>query len=307
MTRLPPLSALRAFDAVARLGSLTRAAETLHLTHGAISHQIKSLEGELGAALLERVGRGVRLTSHGERFAVHVRAALDRLAAGVQEVRAHAHTRRLRVSVVPSFAARWLLPRMARFIAAHPAIDLEVSATHVLVDFQRDEVDVGIRHGMGDWPGVVAEPLFGETWFPVCSPRLARGRLPRRPADLARYVLLRGEGEPWQRWFAAAGLDWPEPTRGPLFNDSAHMMQAAAEGHGIALARESLLGNDLATGALVRLFDIAVPAPMRFFLVHAPGTANAPKVEAFRAWLQAELAADPMLAGRTSTPRRARA
>jgi LysR family glycine cleavage system transcriptional activator len=161
-----------------------------------------------------------------------------------------------------------------------------------MVDFAREDVDFGIRHGAGSWPDVIVEHLFDETYFPVCSPRLARGRLPARPSDLSRYVLLRGEGEPWEPWFRAAGLDWPEPTRGPAFNDSSHMMQAAAEGQGIALARESLLGNDLLSGALVRLFDVSVPAPRRFFLVYPPRLAHAAKLDVFRNWLLAELAAD---------------
>ena len=235
MSRLPAMQALRAFDAAARLSSLSRAAESLHLTHGAISHQIKALEAELGVALVERAGRGIRLTEEGERFAARVREALDRLAEAVRDVTDKSNPRRIRVSVVPSFAARWLLPRIGRFIAAHPDIDLDVRATLVLVDFQRDDVDFAVRHGRGDWPGVVAEPMFEETYFPVCSPRLAGGRLPARPADLAHHVLLRGEGEPWTPWFRAAGLDWPEPTRGAMFNDSSHMVQAAAEGQGIAI------------------------------------------------------------------------
>jgi LysR family glycine cleavage system transcriptional activator len=297
------MQALRAFDAVAELGSLTRAASALHLTHGAISHQIRTLEAELGVELLERVGRGVRLTTAGERFAAQLRDALDRLAAAVRDVTERTNPRRIRVSVVPSFAARWLLPRMGRFIAAHPDIDLDVSATLNVVDFQREDVDFGVRHGLGPWPGVIAEPLFEETYFPACSPRLARGRLPRRPADLARYVLLRGEGELWEPWFRAAGLDWPEPTRGPMFNDSSHMVQAAAEGQGIALARPSLLGNDLASGALVRLFDIEVPAPRRFFLVYPPRLAKSPKLVVFRDWLFAELAADRAISRRLTAQR----
>ena len=304
MSRLPAMQALRAFDAAARLSSLSRAAESLHLTHGAISHQIKALEAELGVALVERAGRGIRLTEEGERFAARVREALDRLAEAVRDVTDKSNPRRIRVSVVPSFAARWLLPRIGRFIAAHPDIDLDVRATLVLVDFQRDDVDFAVRHGRGDWPGVVAEPMFEETYFPVCSPRLAGGRLPARPADLAHHVLLRGEGEPWTPWFRAAGLDWPEPTRGAMFNDSSHMVQAAAEGQGIALARESLLGNDLRTGALVRLFDISIPAPRRFFFVYPRRMAQAPKLALFRTWLFAELAADRTLAiGGTSSVR----
>jgi LysR family glycine cleavage system transcriptional activator len=290
--RLPAMQALKAFEAAARLGSLSRAGDELHLTHGAISHQIKALESELGVRLVARAGRGVRLTEDGERFAARVRDALERLSDAVRDLVEQCNPHRIRVTVVPSFAARWLLPRIGRFIAKHPDIDLDVRATAAMVDFQRDDVDFGIRHGSGQWPGVIAEHLFDETFFPVCSPRLARGKLPARPADLARYVLLRGEGEPWEPWFRAAGLDWPEPSRGPTFNDSSHLIQAAAEGQGIALARESLLGNDLKTGALVRLFDVSIPSPRRFFFVYPHRLAQAPKLTIFREWLLAEMNAD---------------
>jgi LysR family transcriptional regulator, glycine cleavage system transcriptional activator len=305
--RLPHMQALRAFEAAARLASLTRAAAELHVTHGAISHQIKALEEDLGVELMARAGRGVRVTDVGERFAVRVREALERLADAVRETSASADARRIRVTVVPSFAARWLLPRIGRFVAAHPDVDLDVRAATAIVDFDREDVDFGIRHGLGEWPGVVAEHLFDETYFPVCSPRIANGRLPARPADLKRHVLLRGEGEPWVPWFRAAGLDWPEPGRGPSFSDSSHVVQAAAEGQGIALARESLLGNDLRTGALVRLFDVSVPSPRRFFLVYPPRLSHSGKLAMFRGWLTSELARDDALrAPRRGAPGRAR-
>ena len=290
--RLPPMQALRAFEATARERSLTRAAESLHLTHGAISHQIKALEADLGVRLVERAGRGIRLTDEGERLAGRVRASLAELAAAVREVVDRANPRQLRVSVMPSFAARWLLPRIGSFLAAHPDIDLDVRANNALVDFEREDVDVAIRLGGGDYPGLNTEHLMDEIYFPVCSPKIAGGRLPARPADLSRYLLLRSEREFWQPWFAAAGLDWPEPTRGPMFNDTAHMMQAAIEGQGIALARSSLIGNDLANGVLVRLFDITVPSPHRYFLVYPPRLADSPKLARFRAWLKSEIAGD---------------
>jgi LysR family glycine cleavage system transcriptional activator len=290
--RLPPMQALRAFEAAASARSLTRAAQSLNVTHGAISHQIKALERDLGVALVARAGRGIRLTDEGERFASRVRAAFGELAAAMNEIAARANPRQLRVSVVPSFAARWLLPRIGRFVALHPDVDLDVRATVSNVDFRHDDADMAIRHGLGTWPGVSAEHLLDDTFFPVCSPRLANGRLPVRPPDLAKYPLLRADDEPWKPWFEAAGLDWPEPARGPIFNDSSHMIQAAAEGQGIALARRSLLGNDLVNGVLVRLFDVEVPAPKRFYLVYPPRTANSPKLALFRQWLHDEIAAD---------------
>jgi len=289
--RLPPMQALRAFEATARSRSLTRAAETLHVTHGAISHQIKSLEADLGVRLVERAGRGVRLTEEGERFAARVRTAFAELMAGVEELAQRANPRQLRVSIAPSLAARWLLPRIGRFNAQHPDIDLVVSASMALADFQRDEVDVGIRYGFGRWEGVHAEHLFDDAFFPVCSPRIAGG-VPKRPADLARYTLLRADGEPWKPWFEAAGLDWPEPARGPFFSDSAMLMQAAAEGQGIALGRRSLMGSDERNGVLVRPFATEMPGPRQIYLVYPPRLADSPKVAIFRAWLKAEIAAD---------------
>jgi LysR family transcriptional regulator, glycine cleavage system transcriptional activator len=296
--RLPPMQALRAFEAAARTRSLTRAAESLHLTHGAISHQIKSLEADFGVRLVEREGRGIRLTDEGERFATRVRAVLSDLGDAVREVTERANPRQLRVSVIPSFAARWLLPRIGKFFAQHPEIDLDVIANNALADFKRDDVDVAIRHGLGDWPGVVSEHVLDDTSFPVCSPRLANGRLPARPADLSRYTLLRSEGESWKSWFEAAGLDWPEPTRGPMFSDSSHTMQAAIDGQGIALARSSLLGNDVHNGVLVRLFDIVVSLPRKYFLVYPPRLVDSPKLAPFRQWLFDEVAAE----GRDPSP-----
>jgi LysR family glycine cleavage system transcriptional activator len=288
--RLPPMQALRAFEAAARAGSLTKAAQALNLTHGAISHQIKSLESDLGVRLVERAGRGIRLTDEGERFASRVRAAFAELAAAVNETTARANPRQLRVSVVPSFAARWLLPRIGRFLAAYPDVDLDIRANMANVDFARDDADVAVRYGFGDWPGVHIEHLLDDAFFPVCSPRIAGGHLPACPADLARYTLLRANDELWKPWFEAAGLDWPEPARGPIFNDSGYLMQAAAEGQGIALARTTLLGNDVRNGVLMRLFDIEVPAPRKHYLVYPPRMANSPKLALFREWLHDEIA-----------------
>lgn len=286
------MQALRAFEAAARTRSLTRAAESLHLTHGAISHQIKSLEADFGVRLVERAGRGIRLTEEGERFASRVRAVLSDLGDAVREVTEHANPRQLRVSVMPSFAARWLLPRIGRFLAAHPDIDLDVGASAALADFRRDDVDAAIRYGSGNYPGAVAEHLMDDVYFPVCSPRLAGGRLPARPAELAQHTLLRSEREFWQPWFAAAGLDWPEPTRGPMFNDASLVLQAAVEGQGVALARSSLIGNDLTNGVLVRPFQITVPSPHKYFLVYPPRLTNSPKLAPFRQWLLDEIDAE---------------
>ena len=215
----------------------------------------------------------------------------------------------MRVSVVPSFAARWLLPRIGRFLAAYPDVDLDVRSNMSNVDFQRDDADVAIRYGYGEWPGVTAEHLLDDGFFPVCSPRLAPDA--RRSARrISRdFTLLRADDEPWKPWFEAAGLDWPEPARGPIFNDSSHMLQAAAEGQGVALARHSLLGNDVRNGVLVRLFDVEAPAPRKFWLVYPPRMADSAKLALFRQWLRDEIESDRReatkpsgKAGRTTAP-----
>jgi LysR family glycine cleavage system transcriptional activator len=293
--RIPAMQALRALEAVARTGSLTKAAVGLHLTHGAVSHQLKSLEAELGVQLIERAGRGVRLTDEGARFAGRVRGALAELSEAVREMTEHNNPRQWRVSVMPSFAARWLLPRIGRFLDEHCAIDSGRRSSTALVEFQRDDVDVGVRYGGCHYPGVVAEHLMDDVYYPVCSPKIAGG-LPRRPTDLSRYLLLRSEGDFWLPWFRAAGLDWPEPTRGPIFSDTSNTIQAAVERHGVALARSSLIGNDLVNGVLVRLFDVAVPSDAHYFLVYPPRLADSPKFALFRAWLREEIAGDPNIA-----------
>src|SRR6478752_4983852 len=190
---IPPMQALRAFEAAARRQSLSRAAEALSLTHGAISHQIKALEAALNVRLIERAGRGIRLTEEGERLAARLRGALAEIEDALREASQRSNPRQLRVSVTPSFAARWLLPRLGRFIAQHKDIDVDVRSNMALVDFRRDDADVAIRHGLGNWPDVKAEYLMSDTFFPVCSPRLAAR--PTRPQDLARFTLLRRDVE----------------------------------------------------------------------------------------------------------------
>lgn len=297
------MQALRAFEAVARTGSLTKAAEGLHLTHGAISHQLKGLEDDLGVRLTERAGRGIRLTDEGARFATRVRVALSELAEAVREVTEHSNPRQFRVSVMPSFAARWLLPRIGRFFAAHRDIDLDVRATPMLVDFRRDDADAAIRYGTGDYSGVVSEHLMDDVYFPVCSRKL-EGGLPKRPSDLSRYFLLRSDAQVWQKWFRAAGLDWPEPTRGPIFNDDSYLLQAAIEGQGIALARSSLIGNDIVNGVLVRPFDIEVASSWRYYLVYPSSLAQSPKLAVFRQWLRDEIKRDPNVPGARTQKRK---
>jgi len=289
---LPPLSALRAFEAAARHLNFTRAAEELHLTHGAISHQMKSLEASVGVALFRREGKKLLLTDAGQRFASRLRDLLGDLRAAVAEVGKRRDQQELTISVLPSFASLWLIPRLARFHAAHPEIDVNIRATQALAEFGPDGVDLAIRMGAGGWPGLVAEKLFDEEVFPVASPRLNGGALPKRPEALAREVLLRSERQPWTPWFRAMGLDWPEPGRGPIYSDETLLVQAAAEGIGVALARGALVAADLATGRLVRLFPRRVPSRTAYYLVYPRAAGELARVRAFRDWIQGEAKSD---------------
>lgn len=288
--RLPPLSSLRPFEAAARLESFSRAAEELHITHGAVSHQVRALEEHLGALLFTRHGKRVTLTAAGRGFAERVRAALDEIAVASEMVRPARRDNRLTVSVLPSFASRWLMPRLIRFMEANPKIEVNVHASVALADFVRDEIDVAIRFGVGPWAGLACEKFLEDEYFPVASPKMNRGKLPKAPKDLLGVRLMREDRDYWQRWFEIAGVPLDQPLEGPLFNDSTYSLQAAARGEGVALARRSIIGEDLERGTLKRLFDIAVPCRESYWFVSPRETANSARVRAFRDWVKGELA-----------------
>jgi LysR family glycine cleavage system transcriptional activator len=288
--RLPPLATLRPFEAAARLESFTRAAEELHLTHGAVSHQVRALEAHLGTPLFARHGKRVALTAAGRAFAERVRDALNDIAQAADSLRTR-REERLTVSVLPSFASRWLMPRLIRFMDANPELEVNVTASNALADFAADEVDVAIRFGVGPWPALVCEKFLEDEYFPVASPRFQRGKLPRTPRELTALRIIQEDRDYWCEWFAAAGVDVQHvrAARGPIFNDSTYSLQAAARGEGIALARRSIAAEDLERGTLKRLFDVAVVSRERYWFVSPKETAEAPKVKAFREWVKQEL------------------
>lgn len=290
LRRLPNLAALRAFEAAARHENFSRAAEEIHVTHGAISHQVRALEEELGVALFARHGKRIAITPEGERFAATLRRALGDIAAAADALRADGKQQRLTITALPSFAGRWLSPRLGRFIEQHPELEVMLQSSNHLTDFVRESVDVGIRFGKGHYAGLVSEKLMDDYYYPVASPRFNDGKLPKSPATLARGMLLRCEGEPWTPWFHAAGLDLPEPTGGLVFQDSSMLVRAAAEGHGIALARHAIAMTELASGELVRLFDTAIQCPHSYYVVCPPDALQKPQVRAFRQWLFDEAA-----------------
>lgn len=287
--RLPNLAALRAFEAAARHGNFSRAAEEIHVTHGAISHQVRALEDELGVQLFARHGKRIAITPEGERFAVTLRKALTEIAAAAAALQADGKQSRLTVTALPSFAARWLSPRLGHFIEQHPDLEVMLQSSNHLTDFVRESVDIGIRFGRGKYPGLSVEKIMDDYYYPVASPSFNGGKLPRTPQKLAKHGLLRCEMEPWTPWFRAAGLDLPEPTGGLVFQDSSMLVRAAVEGHGIALARHAIAASDVESGALVRLSDISVRCAESYYLVCPPEALKKPQVQAFRKWLLAEV------------------
>jgi len=296
--RLPSLNALRAFEAAARNLSFTRAAHELNVTQAAVSHQVKALEARLGVALFRRLNRALMLTEDGQAYLPPVRDAFDAIAEATRRLEARRTGGVVTVSTMDSFAAAWLVPRLGRFRAAHPDVDVRITISDRLVDFARDDVDLGIRYGRGHYPGLRVVRLLTEDIFPVCSPALLRGDNPlRSPADLQHHTLLHDDmREDWRMWLMAAGVAGVDPTRGPAFSHSHLVFQAAADGQGVALGRGALVAQDLAAGRLVKPFDISLAADFAYYVVTSETAAAQPKIAAFRDWLLEEARRDPAAA-----------
>ncbi len=265
--RLPPLGTLRAFEAAARHVSFSRAAAELNVTQAAISHQVKQLEAWLGAPLFRRLTRSLRLTDEGQALLPAVGQALDRLAQAVDKVSAGGVAGTLTVSALTTFVLNWLVPRLPRFQAAHPELDVRLSTTRALVDFGRDEVDVAVRYGTGRWAGLRADKLFDDILTPLCGPAF-KDRL-RAPADLVGVPLLQsGDTNPeWVLWLAAAGVAHPNPERGPTFDSTRIAVDAAIDGLGVAIGGARLFADALAQGRLFQPFALAVPSGRAYWLV----------------------------------------
>tara|TARA_R110002110_G_scaffold129162_3_gene309250 strand:- start:1926 stop:2837 length:912 start_codon:yes stop_codon:yes gene_type:complete len=286
---LPPLNTLRVFEAAARHLSFTRAAEELNVTQAAVSHQIKALEERLGITLFKRMNRALMLTDAGQAYYPSIREAIDAIRQATERLYELESTGTLTVTMLASFAAKWLVPRLGRFRARCPDIDVLLSTSSKLIDFQRDDVDIGIRYGGGDWPNVLSEKLFTEDLFPVCSPALLDGPIPlREPADLARHMLLQDAGMDWRTWLIAAGIGDIELHFGTSFIDSSLALQAAMAGQGVALGRMALVADDLAAGRLVRPFQISLPSHFAYYIVWSVHTGESPKIRAFADWLKDE-------------------
>ncbi|MCZ0734368.1 transcriptional regulator GcvA [Phreatobacter sp. AB_2022a] len=302
MTRrhLPPLNALRAFEAAARHLNFEKAGDEIAVTASAVGQQIKTLETWLQRPLFVRLpSKGVALTAAGERYAFAVTQVLDQLnEATLRALRPDAGNI-LTVATVPSLAASWLIPRLGRFKARHPALDVRVSVSHGLTDFAREDVDVAIRLGGGVYPGLRSDLLMRESFFPVCSAALVNDpvRPLREPADLAHHTLIQEpqEGMPdhitWPRWLERVGVKGVDGSRGPQFSHTFLSLQAAASGQGVALATSVLIGDYLDAGRLVRPFPHEVPGPYQYYVVCPEAAAERTAIVAFRDWLMEEAAA----------------
>ena len=294
LRHLPPLSTLRAFDAAASHGSFSKAADDLFLTHGAVSRAVKTLEEFLGVKLFERMHRKIVLTRAGEIYAEEVRYALNHLRTGAIRIAAESETGVLSVSTMDSFAAKWLLPRLQNFRNAHPEIELRLSVSDGLTDFISDGIDIAIRYGSGGYDGVDYELLMVEDMFPVCSPHLVSGEKPLvTPEDLRHHALIHDDMRvDWRAWLTAAGISDLEFDKGPSYNLSSYVVQAAIAGEGVALGRGALVADDLASGRLVQPFVLSLPAPFSYYVVYPRKALERPKVKAFRDWLFAQVLPD---------------
>jgi LysR family glycine cleavage system transcriptional activator len=292
--RLPPLNALKAFEAAARHESFTRAAAELFVTQGAVSHQVKALEADLGIKLFNRERQRLVITEAGREYLTVVRDALDRIALGTERLLQRQNSGVLTVSTSPDFAAKWLVHRLGHFAEAHREIDLRISATLHHVDFAREEVDMAVRHGDGNWPGLDTVRLSSEQLFAVCSPKLLSGRRRlSKPSDVLKYPLIHMDSRgDWSKWLQAAGLDDAQVTHGPVLNRASMVIDAAINAQGIALARTTLAAFDLINGRLVRPFPETLRLSKTYWIICPKVTAALPKIVTFRDWLLAEAAQD---------------
>jgi LysR family transcriptional regulator, glycine cleavage system transcriptional activator len=291
--RLPPLNSLRAFDAASRHASFTRAAEELFVTQGAVSRQVAALEAWLKVQLFARSPRGIELTPKGAVFFRSVRGALDQIEHGARQLQQKPDEKTLRLKVPPTFAIRWLVPRLALFHASEPALDVQITTSHQPVNFRREDVDACIHSDMHPLTDAQCFRLFGEMLLPVCSPALrARGPRLAKPGDLAQHVLVCSLHRPrdWPTWLAAAGIRDIDGNHGIKVENSALAYQAAIDGLGVVIAQRSFVEDDLKTGRLVAPFALEVPGDGAYYLAYPGERSKSDGVAAFETWIMREAA-----------------
>lgn len=291
---IPPLAALRAFEAVARHLSFTRAAEDLGMTQAAVSYQIRLLEERLGTPLFLRKPRGIVLTETGALFARPTIDAFDMLRETYSEPSADSVST-LSISTVPTFAGVWLSPRLGKFQMKHPNVAVRLEISDNLVDFGREDITVAIRAGNGNWPGLEAHELMPVEYTPMLSPALAAKHVLRQPPDILKLPLLDRVDPNWAVWMRQAGVDFWEtaPRPGLTLSTDMHEARAALEGYGVALLTPRFFRYELATGGLVQPFPLVAKNGRSFWLVYPKGRRNRPAIRKFRAFLLDEVASDP--------------
>lgn len=297
--RLPPLMSLRTFEVVARHLSLIKAADELCVTPAAVSHQIRTLEAHLGLPLFRRAGRSIILTDAGQACLPGIRDGFERLSDAISQLETLGEGGVLTVSVAPSFAVKWLVPRLDRFQEKYPGIDVRVAASNQLANFANDNVDLAIRYGSGRYPDLEVERLLPESIYPVCSPELLAKHPILSPQDLNHVTLLHDDSPDddqscptWQMWLRAASIGDVDWNRGPRFTQSSLVLEAAIHGKGVALAKATLAEADLQSGRLVRLFGDQTPIDFAYYIVGPQRKLKLAKVAAFIDWLRSETAAD---------------
>jgi LysR family glycine cleavage system transcriptional activator len=289
--RLPPLNALRAFEATARHLSVKNAAAELCVTPGAVSQMLKTLELHLGTKLFHRVNRGIFLTDVGQSYLPPIRNAFRQMAEATQRVAVAADTT-LTVSVTPFFAASWLVPRLKRFQDTHPDADLRILTSSALADFSRDGVDVSVRHGLGRYPGLHSDRVLVVEIVPVAAPSLVaeKGR-PIRSADLVHWPHVHdAERKGWHLWFQSQGVEETAAPRGPSFDDSGLLLKAVLSGQGAGLLPAAMIATELEEGRLIRLADTALLDEFAYYLVYPEASHSRPKIATFRSWILKEAA-----------------
>lgn len=291
---IPPLAALRAFEAVARHLSFTRAAEELGMTQAAVSYQIRLLEERLATPLFLRKPRGIVLTETGALFARPTIDAFDMLREAYADPSADSVST-LSISTVPTFAGAWLSPRLGKFQMNHPNLAVRLETADTLVDFGREDITVAIRAGEGGWPGLEAHCLMPIEYTPMLSPELAKKHELREPADLLKLPLLDRVDPNWAVWMREAGVDFWEipPKPGLTLSTDLHEARAALEGYGVALLTPRFFRFELATGGLIQPFPLVAQNGRSYWLVYPTGRRNRPSIRKFRAFLLDEIARDP--------------
>ncbi|WP_308023748.1 transcriptional regulator GcvA [Achromobacter insolitus] len=299
--KIPPLNPLRAFEVSARHMSFTKAAEELFVTSSAVSHQVKSLEENLGIALFVRDSKILTLTPAGKAYLPGVQEAFRQLEVATYQLHREKSTSLLKINLPPTFAVKWLIPRLSRFSRQHPDLDLKVSTSKLMADFSRDAVDMEIRYGRGVYAGLYSELVLPVEVFAVCSPALQQGPHPIHEfADLRYHVLLHDDSTyddvsnpNWGTWLAHMGVHDLDATRGPSFWPSHLVIDAAIDGQGVALVKKSWVSQDLASGKLVRLFPKhSLPIEFAYYLVFPRNRLEDPRIAAFVDWMREELARD---------------